>query len=66
MREARESSWCIKKSNWKGKTAGEQKGGCSGMTTNHITHGIFLESELIGEVKEYVFYFLRRYGYLAF
>ena len=36
------------------------------MTTDHVAHGIFLEPELVTEVKEYVFYFLRGDGYLAF
>lgn len=37
-----------------------------GWKADHIAHGIFLESELVGEVKEYILYFLRGDGYLAF
>ena len=43
----------------------ERKGERS-VATDHVTHGIFLESELVGEVKEYIFYFLHGDGYLAF
>jgi hypothetical protein len=40
--------------------------GCRRVTTDHITHGILLESELVCEVKEDILYFLRGDGYLAF
>ena len=66
MREARESSWCIKKSNWREKNEGKRMGGCTSVKADHITHRVFLESELVSEVKENVFYFLRGDGYLAF
>ena len=39
--------------------------GCKGVT-DHVAHGIFLESKLVAEVKEDIFYFLRGNGYLAF
>ena len=39
---------------------------CKSMTTDHVAHRIFLEPELVGKVKEDVFYFLRGDGYLTF
>ena len=45
---------------------GERERKRKSVATNHVTHGIFLESKLVGEVKEYIFYFLHGDGYLAF
>lgn len=60
------SSLRVSARRWKQTWKGDEAAGCEGRWTHHVTHRVFLESELLSEVEEDILDLLRRHGYLTF